>query len=125
MAKLLSASAIARYHRDGFYFPVRVLSSDETAECRRRLETHEAEHGGALRRELRHKTHLLFTWLDRLGRHPRILDAVEDILGPNPPRWSPSLFIKEASDPALVSRHQAAPHRGLSQPPGAPAWRPV
>ena len=122
MAKLLSASAIARYHRDGFYFPVRVLSSDETAECRRRLETHEAEHGGALRRELRHKTHLLFTWLDRLVRHPRILDAVEDILGPNLLCWSSSFFIKEASDPAFVSWHQDATYWGLSKPDVVTAW---
>src|SRR2546421_12155943 len=100
MAKLLSASAIARYHRDGFYFPVRVLSIEEAAECRRRLETHEAEHGGVLRRELRHKTHLLFTWLDRLVPHPRILDPVEDILGPDLLSWSPSLFIKQARTPA-------------------------
>src|SRR5216110_82263 len=82
MAKLLSASAFAQYHRDEFYVPIRVLSREEAAGYRRRLETYEAERGGAIGGELRHKTHLLFTWLDRLVRHPRILDAVEDVLGP-------------------------------------------
>src|SRR6058998_1783907 len=122
MAKLLSASALAQYHRDGFYVPIRVLSREEAAGYRRRLETYEAEHGGALRRELRHKTHLLFTWLDRLVRHPRILDAVEDILGPNLLCWSSSFFIKEASDPAFVSWHQDATYWGLSKPDVVTAW---
>ena len=57
MAKLLSASALAQYHRDGFYVPIRVLSREEAGGCRRRLETYEAERGGAIGGELRHKTH--------------------------------------------------------------------
>ena len=32
---------------------------------------------------LRQKSHLLFTWLNELIRHPRILDAVEALLGPD------------------------------------------
>src|SRR2546421_12878179 len=100
MAKLLSASALAQYHRDGFYVPIRVLSREEAAGCRRRLETYEAERGGAIGGGLRHKTHLLFTRLDRVGRHPRILDPVEGVLGPNPLCWSSRLFLKEADDAA-------------------------
>src|SRR6202035_615092 len=38
---------------------------------------------GTLSGPLRHKTHLLFTWLNDLIRRPSILDAVEDIIGPN------------------------------------------
>src|SRR5438094_3920263 len=116
MAKLLSASALAQYHRDGFYVPIRVLSPEEAAGYRRRLETYEAERGGAIGGELRHKTHLLFTWLDRLVRHPRILDAVEDVLGPNLLCWSSSFFIQEANVAAHGSLHPYATHRGLCQP---------
>src|SRR5207249_1199146 len=122
MAKLLSASAFAQYHRDGFYVPIRVLSREEAAGYSRRLETYEAERGGAIGGELRHKTHLLFTWLDRLVRHPRILDAVEDVLGPNLLCWSSSFFIKEANDAAYVSWHQDATYWGLSQPDVVTAW---
>src|SRR3989475_5226018 len=122
MAKLLSASALAQYHRDGFYVPIRVLSREEAAGCRRRLETYEAERGGAIGGELRHKTHLLFTWLDRLVRHPRIRDAAEDVLGPNLLCWSSSFFIKEANDAAYVYWHQDATYWGLSQPDVVTAW---
>ena len=122
MLKLLSPTAIERYHGDGFYFPVRALSADEARGYRRSLEAVEAAQGGPLRGELRHKGHLVFTWLDALVRHPVILDAVEDILGPNILCWSSSFFLKEARDPAYVSWHQDATYWGLSEPDVVTAW---
>jgi hypothetical protein len=118
----LAAAAVERYHRDGFYFPVPVLTRGEALALRRRLETVEAEHGGRLGGELRHKPHLLFTWLADLVRHPAILDAVEDVLGPNLLVWSTSFFIKEARDPAYVSWHQDATYWGLSAADVLTAW---
>ena len=106
--KTLSPEAVAQYRRDGFYFPLRVLSPEEAVE---------GERGGPLGGELRHKGHLLFTWLDELIRHPRVLDAVEDILGPNLLCWSSSFFIKEARDPAFVSWHQDS-----TEPDVVTAW---
>ncbi len=113
---------MAQYRRDGFYFPHRVLSPEEAAGYRARLEAIERERGGPLGGELRHKGHLLFTWLDALIRHPRILDAVEDVLGPNLLCWSSSFFIKEARDPAFVSWHQDSTYWGLSEPDVVTAW---
>jgi non-heme Fe2+,alpha-ketoglutarate-dependent halogenase len=118
----LSPDAVARYRRDGFYFPHRVLSPEEAVGYRARLEAIERERGGPLGGELRHKGHLLFTWLDALIRHPCILDAVEDLLGPNLLCWSSSFFIKEARDPAFVSWHQDSTYWGLSEPDVVTAW---
>ena len=120
--RALSPAAVARYRRDGFYFPMRVLSAHEAAGYRARLEAVERERGGPLGGELRHKGHLLFTWLDALIRHPRILDAVEDVLGRNLLCWSSSFFIKEARDPAFVSWHQDSTYWGLSEPDVVTAW---
>jgi len=120
--KALSSAAVERYQRDGFYFPVPVLTPDEARECRRRLEAVEAANGGQLGGELRQKPHLLFTWLADLVRHPAILDAVEDVLGPNLLCWSSSFFIKEARDPAFVSWHQDSTYWGLSEPDVVTAW---
>ena len=114
----LNESAIVRYRRDGFLFPLPVLSSGEARACRRRLESLEATHRG----ELRHKPHLLFTWLADLVRHPAILDAVESVLGPNLLVWHSSFFIKDARDEAFVSWHQDATYWGLSSPDVATAW---
>ena len=120
--KALSPAAVEQYRRDGFYFPVRVLSPGEAGWYRARLETVERAHGGPLGGQLRHKSHLLFTWLNELIRHPRILDAAEDLLGPNLLCWSSSFFIKEARDPAFVSWHQDSTYWGLSEPDVVTAW---
>ena len=122
MPKLLSEEAIAKYKRDGYYFPVDVLSEGETRELRARLEAHEAATGGPISGDKRHKAHLYLTWLNDLIRKPRILDAVEDVLGPNLFCWSTSFFIKEASDPGFVSWHQDATYWGLSSPDVMTVW---
>ena len=103
MTRRLSSDALERYRRDGFYFPIPVLTPDEARELRRRLEAVETAHGGRLAGELRQKPHLLFTWLAELVRHPTILGVVEDVLGPNLLVWSTSFFIKEPRDPAYAS----------------------
>ena len=122
MGKRLSAAAIARYERDGYYFPVRVLSDDEARHQRERLEHVERDLGGPLRGVYRVKPHLLFTWLADLVRHPVLLDAVEDVLGPDLLCWNSSFFTKEARSPGFVSWHQDATYWGLSEPDVLTAW---
>ena len=119
---MLSGEAIERFKRNGFYFPIEVLTPSAAAECRARLEAFEQANDGPLRGELRHKPHLLFPWLNELVRHPRILDAVEQLLGPNLLCWSSSFFIKEANDPGFVSWHQDGTYWGLSSPDVVTAW---
>ncbi len=122
MGKLLSEDAVARYHRDGFHFPVRVLSTAEAAGYRQQLEAHEGRTGQPLQGNWRHKTHLLFTWADALVHHPRILDAVEDVIGPDILCWTTNFFIKEASHPGFVSWHQDATYWGLEPDDVITAW---
>jgi phytanoyl-CoA dioxygenase PhyH len=122
VTKLLSAASLERYRRDGFFFPIPVLTPAEAREYRRRLEAVETAHGGALTGEIRHKPHLLFTWLAELVRRPAILDAVQDVLGPDLLVWSSSFFIKNGGDAAFVSWHQDATYWGLSEPDVLTAW---
>jgi hypothetical protein len=122
MPKLLTPAQIAQYHEQGFIFPIRVMSTDAALEYRRRLEAFEASAGGKLGGDLRHKSHLLFTWLAELVRHDRILDAIEDLYGPDLLCWSTNFFIKEKSNPAFVSWHQDSTYWGLSKPDVVSAW---
>ncbi|SMF38926.1 chlorinating enzyme [Tistlia consotensis] len=122
MPKVLSPEAIERYRRDGFLFPVETIGSADAAAYRGRLEAFEAEQGKPLQGAYRQKTHLLFTWLNDLIRDPRILDVVEDVLGPNLFCWSSSFFIKEAGDPGYVSWHQDSTYWGLSEPTVMTVW---
>ena len=122
MPKLLTAAQIAQYEEQGYLAPIRALDESEALAIRHKLEAVEAEMGGPLRGDLRHKTHLLFPFVAELVRHPRILDAVEDVLGPDILCWSSNFFIKEAADPAFVSWHQDSTYWGLSSPDVATAW---
>jgi hypothetical protein len=122
MPKRLSADQIEQYRDEGCVFPLRVMTETDAAQYRGRLEEFERQTGGPLRGDLRHKTHLLFTWLDKLVRCSAILDAVEDLYGPDLLCWSTSFFIKEAADPAFVSWHQDSTYWGLSRPDVVTAW---
>jgi hypothetical protein len=116
MARALSDEQVARYHEDGFLCPVPALSPAEAGECRARLEAFEAAQGrplGRLPGQLRAKTHLLFPWLDGLVRHPAVLAAVEDLIGPDLLVYHLTMWIKEADDDAFVSWHQDATYFGL------------
>jgi non-heme Fe2+,alpha-ketoglutarate-dependent halogenase len=117
----LPEAAIAHYREHGYYAPVRVMSADDATRVRAQLEAHEAAHG-ALKGPMRHKSHLLFTWLDSLIRHPGILDAVEGVIGPDILCWSSSFFIKEARDPGFVSWHQDSTYWGLDPTDIVTAW---
>lgn len=122
MTKRLSPEAVARYHRDGFYFPVPVLSAAEARGYRDRLEAYEKTQGGPIAGNMRHKVHLLFTWANELARHPAVLDAIEDVIGPDILCWSTTFFIKEAHSPSFVSWHQDATYWGLSTSDVITAW---
>lgn len=118
----LSEQAVEQCRRDGFYFPVPVLSTEEAAHYRRCLEAHEARTGAPLQGNWRHKTHLLFTWADELVHHPKILDAVESVLGPDILCWTTNFFIKEAYNPGFVSWHQDSTYWGLDPDDVLTAW---
>ncbi|MSQ55222.1 MAG: phytanoyl-CoA dioxygenase [Betaproteobacteria bacterium] len=122
MTKLLSEEAVAAYRRDGFYSPIRVMPAAKARRYRDALETHEAKTGQPLQGNWRHKTHLLFTWADELVHHPTIVDAVEDVIGPDILCWTTNFFIKEKSNPGFVSWHQDSTYWGLDPDDVITAW---
>jgi len=121
---MLTIEAAARFHETGYAAPIRVLSAAEAASHRARLEAFIRDHGGsaAAMGLLRTKAHLNCASLAELTRHPRILDAVEDVLGPDILCWASGVFLKEPRDPAYVSWHQDAMYWGLDPADVVTAW---
>ena len=119
--KMLTEAAVQQYRQQGYYAPVRVMSRQEAGALRDALERFEAG-AGPMAGKLRHKSHLLFTWLNDLVRHPPILDAVEDVIGPDILCWVTSFFIKEPRNPAFVSWHQDSTYWGLDPADVVTAW---
>src|SRR5580765_4274711 len=118
----LTDRQVADFRRDGCVFPIRVLSAAEAGGYRARLEAYEAATGAPIQGNLRHKTHLLFTWADELVHHPAILDAVADVIGPDILCWTTNFFIKEPSSAGFVSWHQDSTYWGLDPADVVTAW---
>lgn len=118
----LSAQQIERYRRDGFVCPVPVMSAAEAAGLRRQLEAVEARQGGKLEAAQRSRAFLLFKWLDDLIRDPRVLDPVEQLIGPDILCWSTIFWIKDAGSKSFVSWHQDNTYWGLSSRQVLTAW---
>ena len=117
----LSADAVRFYRENGYYAPIPALLPAEAAGFRQALEQFEAAHPEH-RAVLRNKTHLALTWADALIRHPAILDAVEQIIGPDILCWGSGFFIKNARDPSFVSWHQDSTYWGLEPSDIVSAW---
>src|SRR5438132_2557378 len=122
MGKKLTEAQIERYHRDGFVYPIDAFAAEEAWRYRRAMEEFEAAQGRELTKGQNFKPHLLFTWVDEIVHHPAILDAVEDLIGPNIRLFHLSVWPKNAGDPAYVSWHQDATYFGLEPAVQVTAW---
>ena len=109
----LIKEAIEQYRNDGFYFPVRILDGEEAAGYRSSLEAFEAAQGGPIGGAFRNKSYLLFQWVDELMRNPEILNAVEDLIGPDILCWNTLFWVKEARSETFVTWHQDLRYWGL------------
>ena len=122
MSKLLTTAQVEQYHRDGIVFPVPVLSPSETAHFRAAFEEVAARLGGRPVAQALGHTQSYFRWAYDLATHPRILDAVEDVLGPNLLVWTVSIFPKYPRDPGYISWHQDGTYWGLDSTRVVTAW---
>jgi ectoine hydroxylase-related dioxygenase (phytanoyl-CoA dioxygenase family) len=112
------------YRRDGFVFPIDVLSVAEAQAIRADLEAAEAELANDPERLglLRSSTNHLLPSFDALVRNQTLLAAASEVLGPDLIVWSVNLFIKEAHSPKIVSWHQDLTYWGLDDVDETTGW---
>ena len=122
MSILLSETQLAQWREVGGVWPIDLLSADETAGLRRRYQALDAATEGGAMSRFRIKAHLPFPWLWDLIAHPRLGDAIEDLLGPDFVCWGSSFFAKKAHDPGFFSWHQDSTYYGLDPPESVTAW---
>ncbi len=125
MPKVLTQSQVDTYHRDGCVFPLPALSAADASSYRQRLEAYETEAEGRLTElggAARFKNHLLFKWVNDLVRLPVILDAVEDVIGPNILCYTSTFFIKEENSRAIAAWHQDSTYFGIRPHDHVTAW---
>jgi hypothetical protein len=122
MTQLLSPGQVEAYERDGFVFPVDVLTHHEVNEFRGELQAWEQARGALIDFPEKSKSYLLFNWADQLVHHPKILDAVQDLIGPDILVYHSTLFLKEAMTPAYVRWHQDSTYFYLQPHLHVTAW---
>jgi hypothetical protein len=122
---MLTQAKVERYRHDGYLFPFPALSAAELAECNDGLARYEAWLGGPVNqadRRWRSAAYVMLPWLDGLIRHPKILDVVEDLIGPDILVYTATFFIKEAESPTFAAWHQDATYFGLDPHEHVTAW---
>ena len=119
-----SAEIQDRYQKDGFVFPLDILSASETKELRDDLESAESQLSDDSERLglLRAYPDRLLPSFDKVIRHPNLLKAAMAVLGPDLMVWSGSTFIKEANTSHIVSWHQDLTYWGLDTDEETTLW---
>lgn len=122
MGKKLTADQIAQYERDGYVCPVDAFSPEQAAIWHERLMAFERAEGQKMTRGHNFKPHLLFPWVDEIVHSPAVLDAVEDLIGPNIRLFHLSVWPKDPGTGAYVSWHQDATYFALDPICHVTAW---
>lgn len=122
MPKVLSDAQIDRARRDGYVCPVPVMDAAEAQRYLDRFEAYERATGQSAPRDLKVKPHLLFTWMIEMGTTPRLLDAIEDLIGPDIMLVTSAVWAKNARDPAHATWHQDSAYFGYDPMDVWGAW---
>jgi hypothetical protein len=123
--KALTPEQVASYHHNGFLFPIPALTDAEIATCLAGLQQLETELGSPVAdADVKWRSHAYAhsVWFNHLIRHPRILDAIEDVIGPNILVWTSTFFIKEPHSPTFAAWHQDGTYFGLDPHEQVCAW---
>jgi len=122
MPKYLSEAQIADYEEHGFVAPIDIFDPAEARALRDQLTQDEAQWPDKLAGADRNNAHYVLPVLDQITHDSRILDAVEDIIGPNILVAGTTLFIKDPETSGFISWHQDARYIGLEPHDWVTGW---
>ncbi len=117
----LTDSDLKRYEETGILFPIQVLDHSESQQIRSEVDELESLFGPGADRTLFGECHFTFKWAYDLCTHAKILDVVEQVIGPDILVHSTTLFSKPPGR-SFISWHQDSPYWHLSEPRLISAW---
>ncbi len=125
----LPPEQIARWRHDGFLSPFPLLDAAQLKECRDGLDRFEQWLGAPVNTisasdELKWRTmpYLVLPWAAKLAHDPRLLDVVEDLIGPDILIFTSTFFIKEPHSPTIAAWHQDSTYYGLEPKEEVTVW---
>lgn len=117
----MMSTQVEQYHRDGFLFPIHVISASEAESAR--LAVQNVARQCSIPPSRMARLHEHFPWAYDLVLQPRLLDAVEKILGPDLIVWGSLVLSKEPGSRGMVPWHQDGAYAGfLRGTPATSAW---
>lgn len=108
MGKRLTRAVVDSFREHGFLPGIDVFGAEECDAFRSRVEAFERARPEAVAWAFDIKTNLLFDWVYRLSRDPRLLDPIEDLIGPDILLTNSIFRIKEPGSATFYGWHQDA-----------------
>ena len=118
----LSPNQLKQYEEEGFVSPINIFSKEKAKKIRNEIELIEKELPEELEKSGRYNAHLISPLLDEVTHNPKILDAVQSLIGENILVCGTTLFIKNPNEKGFVSYHQDAKYIGLEPHNWVTAW---
>ena len=118
----LNAEEIQFYHDNGYISPIDIITENEAISFHDELQSIETRYGSNFAGLGRNNTHQVIPFIDHLAHHPKMLDVVQSIIGPNILVAGTTLFIKEPEQTGFISWHQDAKYNGLKPYNWVTAW---
>ena len=117
----LTIDEIAHYNTQGFVQPFDIFPAEEIATIRATVDRHMAGLGADGDYGINcYQARLSSLW--DIATDPRILDYVEDLMGPNILCWATAILSKKPHDPKAVPWHQDASFWALSPARTVTVW---
>jgi hypothetical protein len=107
------------FETDGFYSPISVIETETANSYRKILESVEQKIGLL---NYRYKIHTALDIAYKLGTNKKLLDKIEELLGPNILLYSSSFVIKEPQSNTHISWHQDLTYWGFNDDKQVAAW---
>ncbi len=109
----------AQYNARGYLSGIDIIDADEAGKHRAQLEQAEQKIGPM---HYLSKVHTILSSPAQLASHPRILDVVEQLIGPDILIYNVTYIIKEANTKSHVSWHQDLTYWGLDSDDQVSVW---
>ena len=115
---------LSNFYKDGFLSCVNVLNKDESIKLQNDANN-TINRYDILNAEYRCKSHLLFSWVDKLSRNSKIVDIVKEIIGEDVICIDTMFWNKPPQTEQFVSFHQDGYYWNIKEPVnGVTVWVP-
>jgi ectoine hydroxylase-related dioxygenase (phytanoyl-CoA dioxygenase family) len=96
-----------QFEQNGWVGPIEIMSREEALEMKK-LVLEAEEKINLMNSDYRCKSNVLFPFVDRISRSPKLIEALTQLIGPNIHCWDTLFWVKKPGDGKDVSFHQDA-----------------